>query len=202
VSAKISAGLSQSKPPDAGLPPSPGHWLSGDEFLRSDSADRMDPILRMLLMSDGTVTTSLQALIRTPISVEVFRHKEIRIDQATAEFLTAKPGSDALARDVCLTGKGRRLVYASSIIVLEGLRGPLLEALLTGEKPLGSLLQESGEPVMRDRLQIACIADPSGIKWIGLGGPGPIWMRRYRMTIPSNSTALIQEQFAGDLIRS
>jgi chorismate-pyruvate lyase len=201
VSSEISAGLSQRESPEAGLPPSPARWLRGDEFLKSDAAARMDPVLRLLLTSDGTITTSLQALMRTPIGVEVIRQEDIRIDKATAEFLTAQPGSDALARDVWLTGKGRRLVYASSIIVLEGLRRPLLESLRTGEKPLGLLLQESGEPVIRDRLQIARIADPSGIQWMGLAGSGPIWLRRYRMTIRSKSTALIQEQFTGDLTR-
>jgi chorismate-pyruvate lyase len=202
VSAEISAGLSHCESPDTGFPPSPIRWLSGDEFLRSDAAARMDPILRLLLTSDGTITASLQALMRSPIGVEVFRQEEIRIDKAVAEFLSTPTDSEALSRDVWLTGKGRRLVHASSIILLEGLRRPLLEALRAGEKPLGLLLQESGEPVVRDRLQIARITDPSNRKRIGLHGTGTSWSRRYRMTIRSKSAALIQEQFAGDLIRS
>lgn len=161
----------------------------------------MDPILRMLLTSDGTITASLQALMMSPIGVEVFGQEEIRIDKAVAEFLSTRTDSEALARDVWLTGKGRRLVYASSIILLDALRRPLFEALRTGVKPLGLLLQESGEPVIRDRLQIACITDPSGRRRIGLPGTGASWSRRYRMTIRSKPAALIQEQFAGDPIR-
>lgn len=161
----------------------------------------MDPVLRLLLTSDGTITTSLQALMRTPIGVEIIRQEEIQVDKATAEFLTAKPGSVALSREVWLTAKGRRLVVASSIILLEGLHRPLLQALRTGEKPLGLLLRETGEPVVRDRLQIAFVADPSAIKSLGPTGAGPSWVRRYRMTLGSKSTASIQEQFIGDLTR-
>lgn len=183
------------------LPPSSIQWIGGDDFLKSDAAARMDPVLRMLLTSDGTITTSLQALLLSPIGVEVIRQEEIALDAATAGFLTVEPGTKALAREVWLTAKDLRLVCASSVILLEGLDRPLLQALRSRQKPLGLLLHESGQPVMRDRLQIASITDPSMIRGSGLPAAGPVWMRRYRMSLRSKWTAFIREQFTGDRFR-
>lgn len=162
----------------------------------------MAPVLRLLLTSDGTITTSLQALWMSPIGVEVLRQDEIKLDTGMADFLAADPGTGALAREVCLTAHRQRLVCASSVILLEGLDRPLLQALRSGQKPLGLLLQEFGRPVLRDRLEIARIDDPSLIKTLDATAAGPVWMRRYRMGLRSKWIAFIQEQFIGPLLRS
>lgn len=182
--------------------PSSVRWIRADEFMKSADAAGMDPVLRLLLTSDGTITTSLQALLMSPIGIEMLRQDEIKLDTGLAAFLAADPGSVALAREVYLTGNGRRLVCASSVILLEGLDRPLLQALRTGQKPLGLLLQEFGLPVLRDSLEIARIDDPSLIKTLDATAAGPVWMRRYRMGLRSKWIAFIQEQFIGPPLRS
>jgi len=166
------------------LPPSSIRWINADDFIKTAEAARMDPVLRILLTSDGTITTSIEALTLGPVGVEVLRQEEVGIEAPAAVFLAAVPGSRALSREVYLTANGRRLVCASSVILTEGLDRPLLQALRAGRKPLGRLLRESGRPVVRDRLQIA-------------SADGPVWMRRYRMGLGSKWIGLIQEQFIG-----
>ncbi len=202
VSAHLSADLVKPLPATADLPTPSIPWIGVDDFLRTDDAAGMSPALRMLLASDGTITTLLRALCLSPIQVEVLRQEEIKLAAAAAEFLSVEPESSALAREVWLTADDQRLVCASSLILMEGLDRMLLQALRNRQKPLGRLLHESGLPVLRDRLQIASVADPSRIKALGLTGPGPVWMRRYRMSLKSKSIALIQEQFIGPPLRS
>lgn len=189
-------------------PPSPISWITADDFFKNDALVRMDPVLRILLMSDGSTTALLQALWLSPIRVEVIRQKELPLDPSTAEFLRVEPGATALAREAWLTADGQRLVYASSMIRLEGLPRPLLQAVSSRQKPLGLLFHEAGQPVVRDRLQIASVSDSSMIKTSGrtAGGPAcrtgrPFWIRRYRMSLGTQPglkpIALVQEQFIG-----
>ena len=201
VSVNFSTGLVRPRPATPDLPPSSVRWINDDEFFKNDDAARMDPVLRILLTSDGTITTSLQALLLTPIGVEVIRQEDVPLDAAAAEFLMAEQGSGALAREAWLTANGHRLIRASSVILLDGLDRPVLQALRTRQKPLGMLLHEFGQAVIRDRLQIACLTDPSVIKDLGLTASGPIWMRRYRMSLKSKWLAYIEEQFIGPPFR-
>ena len=186
--------------PDA--PPAPISWITADEFFKNDALVQTDPILRVLLMSDGSTTALLQALWLSPIRVEVVRQKELSLDPLTAEFLKVEPGATALARDAWLMANGRRLVYASSIIRLEGLSRPLLQAVSDRQKPLGLLFQEAGQPVVRDRLQIGWVSDPSIQKVSGQTEGKPFWLRRYRLSLGTKPgvkpLALIQERFLGE----
>jgi chorismate-pyruvate lyase len=182
-------------------PPSPISWITADELFKSDALIRIDPVQRILLMSDGSTTALLQALWLTPIRVEVIRQEKIPLDPPTADFLGVESGGDALAREAWLTADGRRLVYASSVILLEALPPPLLQAVSGRQKPLGLLFHEAGQPVVRDRLQIALVSAPPAIPIPSWTASGPFWMRRYRMrlgTRPGLKTiASVQEQFIG-----
>ena len=181
------------------IPTSTFRWLSSDDFFKSEAAARIPPVLRVLLTSDGTITTALQALLLTPIGVEIIRQEEVRLDAAAAEFLAVEPGLDALARDVCLTARGRRWVYASSVLLTDGLPRPLLAALRTRRKPLGLLLNESGKPLTRDKLRIAQITNREAARVLGFPEDGSLWARRYRMSLGEKLWADIREFFSPDL---
>lgn len=181
-------------------PPTPIQWFSSNEFFKSSVPIRINPVIRILLASDGTTTTALQALLLCPIGVEVIRQKKVRLDPATAKFLMVAPGGDALARVVWLTAHGKRLVCASSIIRLEGLTRPILQALKSRQKPLGLLLNESGQPMIRDKLQIARITNRSVMKTLDLPAAGSFWARRYRINLGESLTACIQELFSDRLM--
>jgi len=171
---------------------SPIRWIPADGVFKSDAPVTMDPVLRILLMSDGSTTTLLQALWLTPVEVHVIRQREISLDASPAEFLTVEPGTKALAREAWLSTKGQRRVYASSMMLLDALPRALLKGVSDGRKPLGLLFSEAGLPIVRDGLQVASFSDPAG---------RPFWMRRYRMSLGHRSGprpfAAILEQFIG-----
>lgn len=183
-------------------PPAPISWITAEDFFKDDATVRMDPILRILLMSDGSTTALLQALWLSPIRVEVVRQEELPLDSPTAEFLKVGLGATALAREAWLTANSRRLVYASSMILLEGLSRPLLQAVSDRQKPLGLLFHEAGQPVVRDRLQIAWVSDSSMLNVPDEAAGKPVWLRRYRLNLGTQPglkpLALIQEQFIGN----
>jgi chorismate-pyruvate lyase len=183
-------------------PPAPISWITAEDFFKDGASVRMNPVLRILLMSDGSTTAMLQALWLSPIQVDVIRQKELPLDPLMAEFLKVEPGATALAREAWLTANGRRLVYASSMILLEGLSRPLLQAVSGRQKPLGTLFHEAGQPVVRDRLQIASVSDASIQKVPGQTAGGPFWLRRYRLSLGTQPglkpVASVQEQFIGD----
>lgn len=179
------------------LQPSPVRWQSVDEFLKTDQPDQTDPVLRILLTSDGTITTALQGLWRVPIAVEIIRQEEVSLDPATAQFLSVKPGQPVLARDIWLKAREHRLVCASSVILLEGINRSLLESLRSKQKPLGLLLNELGWSITRDKLEITRLADQAAAAWISPPGvaTGAGWARRYRMGLGEKMSAFIQEIF-------
>lgn len=180
-------------------------WFTDEAFLKNDVSAGLDPVLRLLLTSDGTISTALHAICLSPVHVQVIRQETIRLDSNTAEFLSVESGTKALIRDVWLTARDRKLVLASSVILTEGLSRPLVQALHESQKPLGPLLNESGQPVIRDRLQIGRITDPADLETLGLGNlsvTGATWTRRYRISLGGKLTAFIRELFSPELLGS
>ncbi|HEY4485087.1 MAG TPA: chorismate pyruvate-lyase family protein, partial [Nitrospiria bacterium] len=103
------------------LSPAVMPWMSGEAFLNSDAAARMGPILRLLLTSDGTITTALRAFRLAPITVEVVRQEMAPLDTDTARFLEVEAGLPVLSRRARLVSAGNVLLSADSSILLEGL---------------------------------------------------------------------------------
>jgi chorismate-pyruvate lyase len=205
VSANISTGFLRPGHSMPDSPPAPISWITADDFFKNVALVQMDPILRILLISDGSTTALLQALWLSPIQVEVVCQKELPLDSPTAEFLKVEPGSIALAREAWLRANGRRLVYASSMILLKGLSRPLLQGVSGRQKPLGLLFNEAGQPVVRDRLEIAFVTDSSVQKAPAPNdGKPPFWLRRYRLSLGTQPglkpIALIQERFTNNSI--
>ena len=180
-------------------------WFIGDDFLKEKASTGLDPLLRLLLTSDGTLSTALHAICLSPIRVQIIRQETIQMDSDTAEFLSVEPGTKALIRDVWLWARDQKLVHASSVILTEGLSRSIVQALLENQKPLGPLLNDSGLPIIRDRLQIGRITDPAVIETLGLGkrsATGQVWKRRYRISLGGKLTAFIRETFSPHLHKS
>jgi chorismate-pyruvate lyase len=100
---------------------------------------RLPPLLRALLVADGTVTKLLEAYFWSPIEVRV-------LAQELAE------DSQALRREVVLASAdgSRRFAYARSTIQMDQLEESLRSALLLREKGIGALLREEGLETRRE----------------------------------------------------
>lgn len=169
-------------------------WQSIETFIRSSEARTIPTSLRMILASDGILTTALETLFLSPVELEVIRQEEKPVAPIAAEFLQVEAGIPALAREVWLKVKGNRIVFASSVIPLDGLSPSLLHALKNDSTPLGLILYESGRPTIKDRMQTTIRAgSPSHLSNPGFEKGASLWARRYRLTSGEKFSMFIQE---------
>jgi len=179
-------------------------WTSPEAFLSDGSAPRPAPLWRTLLTTDGSTTLFLQALRRSPITLQL-------IDQWTAPppppvtdwlktldaLLTDREGR-VLQRSAWLTDGRDRLALGYALIAPERLDPTLQERLAEGTHPIGLLADELGLPSLRDHLEVGRVSDPSLARQFGTGDT-TLWCRRYRLQIPEMMTAAIIEIFSPSL---
>src|SRR5690554_2767630 len=108
-----------------------------------ESLSALPPILRLLLVTDGTVTRCLQAYFDEPVNVECLAQAQDELDQDVPSLQLAS-GNGALTRSVRLVGANtrRRYVYAQSMLNPGALNSEITGALLAGRMGIGELLQD------------------------------------------------------------
>lgn len=121
----------------------------------------LPPFLRTLLVTDGTVTKSLEAYFWEAIRIELQSQSSIRLEQ-DLPLISAKKGTEVLQRDVILRGQPSDEIYchASSYIKLESLREGLSSRLVKGEIGIGELLREVGLETYREIKDFSCGSYP------------------------------------------
>lgn len=174
----------------------PPEWATAEGFLAETDPHEVSPILRILLTSDGSMTTLLEALRGGRIDLDVVRQGEEPIDDDTARRLGVRAHDPAITRHVWLTHDGRRLVYAFSILPTASLSPSLAEGIRRGVEPLGRLLDACGRPAVRDGLRIGRIHNADLSDALGTPSSAPLWCRRYRLAVEQTLTASIVEVFS------
>lgn len=171
-------------------------WTSPDVFLAAD-APRLAPLWRTLLTTDGSTTLFLQALCRTPITLEQIDQQPALLPPLSG-WLDLAPGRPVVQRRVWLTDGRRRLALGYALILRERLSPALQERLAAGTHPIGLLAEELGLPSVRDRLQVGRLTDSALARQFG-STDDTLWCRRYRLHIPDAMTAAILEIFSPSL---
>ncbi len=168
-------------------------WKTLDDFLSDVHPSEVSPVLRLLLASDGSMTTALEALRMGRISLEVVRQGEDPIDEATARLLDVAPHQTGVTRHVWLTHAGERLVYAMSVLPIESLAPDVATEIRRGIEPLGRLFDTGHRAVIRDGLRIGRLHNPDLAKAFGADPAEPLWCRAYRLAVERTLTASIVE---------
>lgn len=95
---------------------------------------------RVLLVTDGTLTDTVEALYGEPIGL---RKVALEIGPAAdgSPALCLEPGAEVMQRSIVLYGgrSGRNYVYAESQLALDRLPAAFREGLLETDTPLGRL---------------------------------------------------------------
>ena len=156
------------------------------------------PFLRTLLVTDGTVTKSLEAYYWEPIQVDAVSNATVSAGY-DIEWLDVRAGEEVLARSVLLRGNHSATLYASafSIIRLSLIPDELKAKLLRGELGIGELIRECGLESYRELLEFGQATDMSLF-----GGPETnqaCLFRTYRITIAHQPAMLISECFPVDV---
>lgn len=151
--------------------------------------------LRTLLVTDGTVTKSLEAYYWEPISVAGVTQR-VTQSEAAIDWLDVRSGEQVLARYVQLHGEHSHNIYANafSIIRLELIPAELRAKLLDGSLGIGELIRSCGLETYRELMELGMTDDFS------LGGEyGDVKeecvYRTYRITLNHQPAMLVTECF-------
>lgn len=158
--------------------------------------EAMPPFLRTLLVTDGTVTKSLEAYFWEPVVVENLGQRTIELPEEIT-WLGMKRGDVALQREVLLKGArtGNVYVYAKSLLKLDLLPQQIREDLLAGKIGIGEILRERGLETYREIMDIGREVDKSLAALIGETGGGELISRTYRVFSNHEASMLITEKF-------
>lgn len=172
---------------DAGIRCPDGNWLRLED---------LPPLLRTLLVTDGTVTKVLEAYFWEPVEVKAL-HLDVARTTRTIPWLALAAGEEVLARRVELAGARSHRAYAEafSVVTLAEFDPPLREALVRGSVGIGVLLRESGLETYREIVAVGTERGPAGASDLRVH-------RTYRITRGSKPVILIRESFPWSLYQS
>lgn len=164
-----------------------GNWLRLEE---------LPPLLRTLLVTDGTVTKVLEAYFWEPVEVKALSLGVARTAQ-TIPWLELVAGEEVLTRRVELRGTHTHRAYAEafSVVTLSEFDPSLREALVRGSVGIGVLLRESGLETYREIVAVGAECESADTQELRVH-------RTYRITRDSKPVILIRESFPWRLYQS
>lgn len=147
----------------------------------------LPPILRTLLVTDGTVTKTLGAYFWEPIQVDTLEQKFVTAKQPIP-WLNVIQGASILVRTARLSGvdSGKVFANAFSVIRTELIQDQFLSQLLGRKIGIGELIRDSGMESYREILEISNAQTADGNINI---------IRTYRLFIDKEPVILITESF-------
>ncbi len=165
---------------------------------RSEDLDlqSLPPVLRILMVTDGTVTKSLEAYFWEPVSVEKLTQDVVE-STADQEWLDIKKSDKILEREVRLRGgdSGTVFAFARSLIKLEVLPENLRDALLNEKIGIGELVRECGLETYREVLDMGREVDEPLVDIFGGQHSDDLVYRTYRIMVDHQPAILITEYF-------
>lgn len=158
--------------------------------------EAIPPFLRTLLVTDGTVTKSLEAYFWEPVIVENLGQTPVTLSGGM-DWLGMRQGDAALRREVRLKGEisGKVYAYAKSWLRLDLLPQNLKGDLLNGKIGIGEILRERGLESYREILDMGREVDESLAPLFNSKACGELLYRTYRVIMQGEATILITEKF-------
>lgn len=157
----------------------------------------IEPFLRGLLFTDGTVTRTLEVRALSPVSVEVADQTDTTVSGSTAEHLEVPSHTEAVRRRV-LIGAGESkspAIWAESHILPSRLPAQFLRVLGSAPDGIGESLQRVELESWRELLWFGVDSQPAWSEG-GLRTPRPVITRVYRVISGGLPALLISESFS------
>ncbi|MFQ5975031.1 MAG: chorismate--pyruvate lyase family protein [Candidatus Hydrothermarchaeales archaeon] len=100
----------------------------------------LNPVQKILLTTDGSVTKILEALTGDKVRIETVIQKIINADENIAETLEIDEGEEVNFRVVNLMSQERVLVHATSYTPLYRLKDEFKENIMKKDVPIGKIM--------------------------------------------------------------
>lgn len=170
------------------------HSWTPSQLHASELVQRLPVLQRLLLTTDGTVTTALGTVMAEPVGVWLLDHQLHTLAHDDYE-LELEAGCDTLLRRVLLYGRrsGTPLLFGCSRIALERLPHAALRALLDGDIPIGLVLRTHRIETFRAPLSIG--VKPASGDAAALLGTGLMCRRKYAIGSGGLPLMVADEQF-------
>jgi chorismate-pyruvate lyase len=160
--------------------------------------ERLPPMLRTLVITDGTVTKILEAFFWEPVVVDTGHQSLTRAEQPI-EWLDAPAGEELLARRVRLRGADTGTIYAFafSLIRTASISPELRQGLLDGLIGIGELIRDCGLESYRELLHFGHGREMAYSHAANSHMPRPLDLvsRTYRIIIGRRSSIVLTESF-------
>ncbi len=161
---------------------------------------KIPPFLRTLMVTDGTVTKSLEAWFWEPISITPLNNS-LKTLTKSVDGLEVEAEDKILQREVYLKGNHTQQVFAAarSTVSLKHLPERIGNQLEEGKIGIGELLREQGVETYRD------IFDVNSIKSTPMNDDllnplqGEIISRSYRIRVNGHPAIIVTEFFPIDI---
>jgi chorismate-pyruvate lyase len=178
----------------------PRHFIlqgSRPPHLGEINLTELEPFLRGLLFTDGTVTRALEVQTLSPVSVEVADQAESTVRRQVAEHLEAPSGTESVRRRV-LIGVGEPMkpaIWAESYILPTRLPPGFIGVLQGAPDGIGESLQRVELESWREMLWFGLDSHPA---WSGVESDpsSPVITRLYRVITAGLPALLISESFS------
>jgi chorismate-pyruvate lyase len=145
--------------------------------------------LRMLLTTDGSVTTLLEASFRAPVAVDT-------VSNAVAGIRPRSLHRTAVLRNA---ETGDPLLRATSVLAVDRLPPAARNALLDGDEPIGTVLRQARLETRRELAPYrADTATPDDAEALIEEG-APVFERTYRIMSFSRELAVVTERVPASL---
>ncbi|MEE9325721.1 MAG: chorismate pyruvate-lyase family protein [Cocleimonas sp.] len=172
-----------------------------NQFIKTDSGNNIDltqipSFLRTLMVTDGTVTKSLEAWFWEPVSVEVVSN-QLESLLGPVEGLEVKSGDRVLQREVILLGQNthQKFACARSTVSIKHLPSDIGDSLGKGEIGIGELLREKGVETYRDIFDIDYISEINKNDALLSKLAGELLSRSYRIRVNGIAAIIVTEYF-------
>jgi len=157
----------------------------------------MEPFLRGLLFTDGTVTRTLEVESLSRVAVRVIGQAREGLGAAAAQQLEAPAGIEALRRRVTIgpADAAEPAIWAESHILAERLPAAFLAELEGSRDGIGGSLQRVELESCRELLWYG-LDEPPEWSFVAPRAPAPVLTRLYRVIAGGCPALLISESFA------
>ncbi|HPJ30459.1 MAG TPA: beta-ribofuranosylaminobenzene 5'-phosphate synthase [Methanothrix sp.] len=170
-----------------------------EEIRRLEEAvGRLSPVQKMLLGTDGSVTTLLEVVTGNPVEIETLVQKVVGADEKTARELEIAPGEEVNYRVVKLKSSVSKetLIHASSFAPLKRLEDRFRSDLMRADVPIGTILKKHRIESRRDLLRVRAAKEAGEMKGIfNLFSNEPMLSRDYKIIRHGTPLMAITETF-------